>query len=151
MVQPTSSYYHAVYGATIDVASNNELFIFRGYYVERPKFEEGGYVDQEYGSFGAIGTKLNKSKLNNIYAFFGYGKMGGYLATIKNEGSTSSETNRTYEIPGPMFSLEYGLRLKNFFISLEHISFIGHVDDTQLNARVAWPYNFFMFKTSYLW
>jgi len=148
MMQPSSSYFHAVYGGYIDVASNTQSLIGRGAWIERPKFSANGYIDQDYGGFISAGTKLTESKSHGLFAFFGFGRMGGFIRS-SNPGDEVSE--RSFSMQGPTASLEYALQWKNLTTSIGHSTFIGFGDRNQTEAYVAWPWNFGTLQIGFNW
>jgi len=149
MTQPTSSYFHGVYGAFIDVSNETEKLILRASYVERPKFVSGGYIDQEYGFFGQVGTRFGKNKSSGLKCLVGYGRMKGYLAVDRKTNPEGNGSLKTYSLPGPSITLEYVYSWKNFETSISNVSFTGLGDKTQLDAKVAWPYSFSMINFAY--
>ena len=55
MQQPTSNYFHHVYGGYFEVGPDKEWLLLRLGYIERPVFESQGFVDQETFSYLAVG------------------------------------------------------------------------------------------------
>lgn len=159
MQQPTSHYYCAVYGVVVDFGTENESFLTRASYVERPEFRSNGFVDKEYGWFAQIGSKLTKAKSHGLYAYIGAGRMRGYMKLDKDfdrpqasSSSTATSINvskRSFTLPGATATLEYAARLGSTTLAASHQTFIGYVDDQQLEAKVAWPYNFFQLTLGY--
>ena len=151
MQQPTSQYYHAVYGGYVEIASASQRLIGRGQYVERPEFSNVGYVDKDYGAFAQVGAKLTAAKTHGLLAFVGYGRMSGY---IRAESATRAQTDvseRHYAIPGPIAAVEYAVRLGRIDLAVNHQTFVGFADRTQTDAYVAWPFNFFQVSAGVLW
>lgn len=148
MQQPTSFYYLASYGAYLQASSDNERFLLRAIYIERPEFKANGYTDQDYGSFALLGSKLKNWKWHGVYAFFGYGNMSGFIKT-NSDHESSEQKERTYSIDGLSACLEYRMRLGGFDIGIDHQTFVGSTNQEQLNARVAWPYNFLKLNIGY--
>lgn len=151
MQQPTSHYYHAVYGGSVEGGTDSQSFLFRGSYVERPEFRAAGFRDKDYGWFGAAGTKVTKSKDHGLYAFFGLGRMAGYVKADTDTDTEGAVKDRVFGVSGPTASLEYLYRWKMLDLAVNHQTFIGYVDDTQLKAFVAWPYNFFQVSAGFVW
>lgn len=145
MQQPTSQYYLAVYGAYGEVAREDQRFIFRAMYIERPKFSYAGYVDQESGVFGVIGTKLTKAKNHGLSAFVGGGRVGGYVAEEDDDGG-QGPAKLSFSLPGLVTVLEYSAQWRRLDVALGHQMFIGYADRTQLESLVAWPYTFFLLR-----
>lgn len=151
MQQPTSHYYLAVYGGAVDVATDNDKFIGRVQYVERPEFTNSGYSDKDYGAFGMIGTKVTAARDHGLFAFIGAGRMQGYVrANDETQGQTASDERR-YSLPGPTVAVEYALTWNHMNFAVNHQSFIGYVDKVQTDAYVAWPYNFFQATVGVAW
>lgn len=143
MTQPASSYYHTVYGLDLKNSFFKEKLILNATYIERPEFKFNGFSDKESGSFFKVGSKLNSHNVHKLFAYVGYGKMSGYIKEI----STSDQSS--FHISGPVFKLEYIYDFKNFSLGIDHQTLVGHSDSRQLEAKVAWPYNFFMFNLTY--
>lgn len=151
MQQPTSHYYHAIYGASFEGGTDSQKFLVRGSYLERPEFDNAGFKDKDYGFFTAAGTKITKEKTHGLYAFFGLGRMAGYVKADEDTEVSGEATERDFAVSGPTAILEYVFRWKMLDLAVNHQTFIGYVDETQLNAFVAWPYNFFQVSTGIAW
>jgi hypothetical protein len=152
MQQPTSHYYLACYGGRVDLATAGDGFVARASYVERPEFRSEGYADKEYGYFALIGTRVTKSASEPaLTAFIGAGRMHGYVARTDTEGHEDETNRRSFRLPGLTTALEYGGRWHSLDLAVGHQAFIGYVDDEQLHAYVAWPYNFFQVSAGYAW
>ncbi len=152
MQQPTSHYYHAVYGVNADASTESQGLILRMQYLERPEFKYAGFADKEYGWFASVGTKVTGPKDRGLFAFFGGGRMTGYTraepATRLGDGTARK---RAFALPGPLASLEYAVRWKSFDVALSHAAFVGFVDNEQTEAYVAWPYNVFALNLGVAW
>lgn len=153
MQQPTSHYYHACYGTSIDASTEKQGFVARVSYIERPEFsttvtsetsEKTQFHDKEYAIFGLFGTKATKTRSHGLYVFFGGGRVNGYI-------NSSSGLDRKFSLPGASAVAEYQLHKNNFILAAGHQTFAGYVDDVQLKALVAWPYNFFHASIGYRW
>ena len=144
MQQPTSQYYHSVYGGYLDLRTDDAKLIFRLSYIERPEFEAAGYSDQETAAFGLLGTTVVENKLWRMTTYIGGGQVEGYTKALnKNEDSP----DRSFKLRGVTFELEINATIaKRLEVGLSHLSHIGWVDEKQLNSYVAWPYNFFMLR-----
>jgi len=147
MQQPTSNYYHACYGAHLDLG-NQKTFVMRTIYVERPEFDALGYRDKEFAYFLMAGRDVTKSKGHGLTAFAGIGQLEGYITANAETGSIET---RRYEVPGPTFAAEYYLKVGPLNLSAGHQTLIGYHNSRQLSARVAWPYNFFTTTVGYSW
>jgi hypothetical protein len=153
MQQPTSHYYLACYGGRLDLATDADGLVMRASYVERPEFRSVGYADKEYGYFALVGTRVTKGKTGPaLTAFIGAGRMHGYVARLDTDSAPEGATNRrSFQLPGLSTALEYGGRWHGLDLAVGHQAFIGYVDDEQLDAYVAWPYNFFQVSAGYAW
>jgi hypothetical protein len=149
MQQPTSHYYHAVYGAYFETGRDSEALLGRAAYIERPEFRAAGFIDKDFGYFAMAGTKVTKTKDRGLYAYFGVGRMEGYVKVDPDGDASSDLEPRTYAMPGPTALLEYLWRFKGLTLSVNHQTFVGYQDKTQLKAYVAWPYNFFQVNAAY--
>lgn len=153
MQQPTSHYYHACYGMNLDAATDKQNFLARISYVERPEFvtsvatdtnQKTRFADKEFAGFVLIGSKLTKTRSHGLYALFGAGQMRGYI-------TSSTNLDRKFSLPGVTAMAEYQVQKKQLVFAAGHQTFVGYVDKTQLNALVAWPYNFFQASIGYRW
>jgi hypothetical protein len=151
MQQPTSHYYHAVYGGYVEAGADSDAFVARFQYVERPEFDDAGYADKDYGSFGMIGTKVTKAKDHGLYAFFGGGRMAGYVRAQEATRGQTAADERSYALPGPTVAVEYQYHWKRLALAVNHQSFVGYVDKAQTDAYVAWPFNFFQVTAGVVW
>jgi hypothetical protein len=151
MVQPTSAYYLAAQSGYLDLASDGETFICRGAYFERPQFASDGFVDQEYGYYGMLGTKVTRTLAHGLFGYIGYGVVKGYISEV-GDGATSSEKNiRRYTLPGPVIEIEYAVKFKALRVGFEQITLIGFGDQIQTEARVGWPYNLLLATIGFSW
>lgn len=150
MQQPTSHYYHAAYGVSVDLATDSQKGIVRAHYIERPEFRSLGFADKDYGWFGQVGTKVLGAKDHGLFAFFGMGRMEGYVKADPDR-IDSDVNERKYALPGPTASIEYAWALGPIDLSVNHQTFIGYVSQEEVEAYVAWPYNFFMLQAGVRW
>lgn len=141
MVQPTSSYYHLVYGGYGEVGRDDGALLVRGGYLERPKFSSAGFEDQEFFGFGLIGSRVFHKKKHGLQIFAGGGQTTAFLRDVA--GNLES---RRYRVPGLVLLAEYYGRWKAIDVAVQHQAFVGHVSDRQLRAYVAWPYGFFLLR-----
>lgn len=151
--QPTSHYYHACYGVSIEAANNRQSFVLRINYLERPEFatevtseseDKIRYTDKEYGGFLTLGTKLTKQPKHGLFAYFGGGRMAGQIRA-------SDRQERSFSLPGLTAAIEYQRQFGNVILAAGHQTFAGYVDQAQLYAFVAWPYNIFNASIGYRW
>jgi len=145
MTQPSSNYYHAVYGGYFDLGSDDRWIFSRISYVERPKYSASGYIDQDYASSVVIGTKVTKAKTHGLLAGIGGGIVGGYIKPDPNYSDATGE-KRSYKLPGLVTMIEYTLDWNHIDLGFGHQTFIGHAESEQLKAYVAWPYNFILIR-----
>lgn len=150
--QPTSHYYHAIYGGLVDVARDDDWVIGRVQYLERPEFNVSGFADKDYGAFAMIGTKLTKAKSHGLYAFFGAGRMLGYVRASNDDTRLQAAAiSRDYSLPGPTATVAYAWRWRSLELAANHQTFIGYVDEAQTEAYVAWPFNIFQATIGVAW
>ena len=149
MVQPTSNYYHMIYGAYLGTAAESEGVGFQAGYLERPPFKDVGFVDQEWSYYVVLGTKLTnpKTKPAGVWGGIGWSRVGGYIKPYGNgSGDNARLPQRSFIIDGPCADLELYILLHGMRLSLAHQTFVGFASDMQTSAYVAWPYNFLMIK-----
>lgn len=153
MQQPTSHYYLAIYGGAFDVASDDLKVIGRVQYLERPEFSNSGFADKDFGGFAMIGTALTKVAKTGgaLFAYFGAGRMEGYVRAEEERRDDVPVAERRYAIPGPTAAVEYSYRWKSIDVAINHQTFIGYADRAQTDAYVAWPFNFFQATVGVLW
>jgi hypothetical protein len=149
MLQPASSYYHFVYGGIAQLGFYDRAFLVRAGFAERPVFENAGFRDQDFVAFGLIGTQLKKSQHQNLAAYCGVAKVGGYVERI--EASDSEANLRNYQIGGLMTAVEYKLVFKHFDIGVSHHAFVGYTSNEELQSYIAWPYNFAFLQIGTSW
>lgn len=152
MQQPTSHYYHAKYGASLEISTKQEGLAARLSYFSRPAFRAAGYQDQDSGEFFLLGSKLTKATGHGLYAYFGFGRIYGYTKAI---GDTKVEENststRSYLLRGATATAEYAVDFSALRVALAHQTFCGVVDQSQFMAFVGWPYNLFHVTFAYRW
>jgi len=146
MQQPTSHYYHYVYGTYAEVSADSRKFYIKALYLERPKFSASGFSDQEFGGFGFVGTKLTSAKKPYaINTLLGGGKISGYIKQDETSSDQSYPT-RKYTLNGVALGIEASITISKVHASLFHQTFIGLSSQEDYDANVAWPFNFFVAK-----
>ncbi len=146
MQQPTSHYYHYVYGSYLEAGTENRRIYLKAIYVERPKFNASGFSDQEFGGFGFLGTQLTPiKKYYAINTMIGGGKVSGYIKQNDDSGG-SSYPARKYSLNGLALGVEASVALYKVHASIFHQSFIGLSSQEDYDSDVAWPFNFFLVK-----
>lgn len=145
MQQPTSNYYLACYGLSVDVQAAN--FITRVSYIERPEFSKNGFAEKDGLGLVMAGMSARKIFKGELKVFFGGGAASGYVAEL-NENNKKSD-QRTYQLPGPAAGVEYSISLGKVSFALNHTTFIGYGGKDQTAAFVAWPYNLYFLSTGY--
>jgi len=138
MQQPTSNYYHAVYGAYLQFASTAESFLTKAIYIERPKFSANGFVDQDNFAMVLFGSHFSKKKNQGLYGYLGLGQTNGTIEN--NTEQTYSSNKRSFVMKGAALSMSYRIPIATFNISLNHTQFVGYGNKLELESRVAWPY-----------
>lgn len=149
MQQPTSHYYHFVYGGSGQAEFFEQKFLVRGSYLQRPKFEEAGFVDQDSGAFAFVGSQIAGNKIFGVTALIGGGRINGYIRATDEYYSSEDAPERSYSISGLSTALEASARWGSLHVAVNHQTFVGYVDREQLNAYVGWPYNFFLVNVGF--
>ena len=151
MLQPSSSWYHAAMGLTLDLEAKDQEFVSRLAGLERPKFSANGYEDQDWAAFLLAGSKVARVKYggldHSIVALAGAARVGGW---IRSTHSFDDVKKRSFIMNGPAFALEWRMRLRAFELSAGHSMFVGFGDETQSRAFVAWPWSFFTLGAGWL-
>jgi hypothetical protein len=144
MLQPSSSWYHAAFGLTLDLQTKDQKFVTRLAALERPEFKANGYEDKDWAGFFLFGSKVASTKFlrleHSINAFAGPARVGG---SIRSTHSFDEVKKRSFAMNGPAFGLEWSTRLGSVEVAAGHMMFVGFGDETQSRAFVAWPWNFF--------
>lgn len=148
MQQPTSNYYLACYGLSVDLSNQDETFMSRLSYAERPEFNRNGFAEKDSIGLFMAGTTAAKFKYGTVKAFFGGGSAYGYVAKVDSDNRTILD-RRTYQLPGPAAAVEYVLVAGHFSFAVNHTTFIGYGGKEQTEALVAWPYNFYLLSSGY--
>jgi hypothetical protein len=152
MQQPTCHYYHLTYGGQFSLATDSQSVIWRAAYTERPAFKSMGYEDKDYGVFTTLGTKITKSsKDSGVVAAIGVGSVQGYIKSDSRAAGIVKNERRSYSLVGPTVSLDYEGHLGPVQWSIGHQTFVGFVDRSEVEAYVAWPYNFFQTSLGVAW
>jgi hypothetical protein len=139
MQQPTSNYYHAVYGGYLQVSTDNESLLLKASHSERPEFNANGFSDKETFSMGFLGSHFSKEKDRGLYAFIGGGETYGYIKSEEAEGEI--QQIRAFKMNGPAFSMEYLFRIGPLDLAINHMLFVGYGGEVEFESNVAWPYN----------
>ena len=149
MVQPTSNYYHMVYGAYVGMQTESEKLGWQAGYLERPLFKDEGFADKEWSYYAVLGSKLveTSSKTFGVWGGVGWSRVSGYIKPLANAAEEAAALpERDFLIDGPAADLELYLRWHAVRLSLAHQTFVGFASAMQTSAYVAWPYNFLMLK-----
>lgn len=140
MQQPTSQYYHWIYGGMVDVGPTPNLSL-RGSYFERPAFHNAGFVDQEFLAFMQGGGSITQKSIFDIYGFIGGGRVWGY---IKDEASVDGLTpmrRETFAMSALALTMEAGLSFAYMDLRLGHSQILCMGTSEQIKNKVAWPYS----------
>ena len=151
MQQPTSNYYHFVYGGQADVGTDKDSILLRASYFERPAYRSVGFIDKDYGWSGLLGTKLTKTKKHGLFAFIGLGKVAGYIKTQAANEGTVDPKSRSFDLTGINAAMEYAWQIGRLALGIQHQSLIAFADRSQTEAFVAWPYNLFLLSVGADW
>jgi hypothetical protein len=151
MLQPSSSWYHAAFGLTLDLQTKDQKFVTRLAALERPEFRANGYEDKDWAGFFLLGSKVASTKFlrleHSVIAFAGPARVGG---SIRSTHAFDDVKKRSFTMNGPAFGLEWSARLRSVELSAGHTMFVGFGDETQSRAFVAWPWNFFTVTAGWL-
>lgn len=143
MQQPSSNYFHYIYGVYGEINNKNNGLSLRVGYLERPLFEAVGFVDQEFFRFVEIGSNLNVAKGHDIYVHMGGGEVNGFIKVDKhNSYQLIRGEDRYFSLKGLALAMEYVFSFSMFEMALSQLSFVGYGNDAQFKAYVAWPYHF---------
>ena len=132
MQQPNSQYYHAAYGASVNIMSKNLRHGLTAVYFERPKFSGEGFEEQETLAHIQWQIFASRSKYGDLMAGFGFGKASGYVSNSTGRSS--------YSMNALVTSAEIVKRWKSFELAAGHTIYVGGKSEQELNAYVAWPF-----------
>lgn len=144
MQQPSSQYYHYVYGGQLDLARKEDAAFMRAQYLERPAFRRAGFVDQDFSAALLFGARVFKYKDLGINAVIGGGYAWGYL----KEDAVDVPARESYRLPGIATGIEGRWTGKWIDIRAAYQHMICQNDRDQLEAYVAWPFNWFLVSLS---
>ncbi|MEI6398827.1 MAG: hypothetical protein WCO71_08665 [Pseudomonadota bacterium] len=144
MQQPSSQYYHYVYGGQLDLARKNDVAMLRLQYLERPAFRNAGYVDQDFSAAAMFGKSVLRIGNIGVNALVGGGYAWGY---IKDDADVAPR-REAYRLPGIATSLEAKWGTNNIDFRLAHQMMICQSSKVQAEAYVAWPFTWFIFSMS---
>ena len=140
MMQPTSSYFHLVYGGVVETGIDSQKLVMRLGYLERPAFKVAGFSDQEFASYGLIGTTAYSGRRTALLALVGWGEASGIVE--RDPAPSSIGGRRRYSLPGPAVNVTYRIEWKGLVVALAHQIIVGFGDVNQTNAFVVWPFSF---------
>lgn len=149
MMQPASQYFHIVRGGFLDWGREDQKFLIRLSYIERPVFESSGYADQEMGGFAGLGTQAWWSKNYSLLVFAGAGQMRGYSKLSDSASGDGGVSRRDFVLAGLSLALELGVQWQHINLAVNHHLFTGFSTREQTSAFVAWPYTFFLLKLGF--
>ena len=149
MQQPTSSYYHEVFGGHLDIATENQSLFLRLGQVQRPTFHAAGFSDKETHHFALLGHRLLRHGPFSIDTGAGYGTVTGFL----HASADSTLSKREFSVHGGILNAEALLGFSVFEIGLSHQLFVGLGTKEQREVYVAWPYHFVFMRggVSFTW
>jgi hypothetical protein len=144
MQQPSSQYYHYVYGGQLDLARQNDVAILRLQYIERPAFRNAGYVDQDFSGAVLFGKSVLTTGNIGVNALVGGGYTWGYI----KDDSDVAPRREAYRLPGITTSLEAKWGTSSIDFRLAQQMMICQNSKTQAEAYVAWPFTWLLFSMS---
>jgi hypothetical protein len=144
MQQPSSQYYHYVYGGQLDVARKDDAAYLRLQYIERPAFKSAGFIDQDFSSSLFFGKSVLKQGGLGIGALIGAGYAWGYL----KEAEGSAPKREAYRMPGFGAGIEGKWANKSIDIRASYQTLICQNDRSQFDYYVAWPFSWFLVTVS---
>lgn len=144
MQQPSSQYYHLIYGGQLDIAKVDDAAQLRLQYLERPPFRKAGYVDQDFLAGIYFGKSVIRGRFFGASAFIGGGYAWGYI----KEDTENSPAKETYKLPGLGTALEARWTIKALDIRGSYQVLICQNSRSQLEAYVAWPFSWFLLTAS---
>lgn len=147
MQQPTSQYYHLVYGAHLTMSGEKDLWLLRYIFSERPVFESQGFADQDRLQMFVAGGKVRElMKKISIEALIGCGEISGYLKP-SDDSTRAQYSRRAYRIYGPAFDLQASLSFAKIWrLAFSHQTIVGITSKEELRAYVSWPYATYQFS-----
>lgn len=140
MQQPTSQYYHWIYGGILDVGPTDDLSV-RASYFERPAFRSAGYVDQEFLSFLQAGGSISRRSVFDIYGYVGAGRVWGYIKEDLPKENADTAKRETFSMPALALSMEAGISVGLLDLRLGHSMAVCLGANDQIKTKVAWPYS----------
>jgi len=135
----------AIYGSTLEIASDEYAFISRLSYYERPVFKNQGYEEQDFSSFFIIASKLSETMQPGIIAGLGWGQVNGYLQA-SNSKSQGYYDKQSYMLDGPSTELEVLYQTSRVNLALSYKTCLGIRDQEQFDIKVLWPFNYITLK-----
>lgn len=143
MQQPSSQYYHEIYGLTGKLFFEDSGFFTSLTYLERPKFKAYGFADQEQFAHLNFGKILIDEKHYRLDVSVGPGRVWGYVE-FDGQIPASLETNsRDFYINGAAYNTSFSVYLSKVALSISHTFFAGYRDKGDFDSYVLWPYLFF--------
>ena len=79
MIQPSSQYFHYVYGSAITMGPDKSNFVVRAQVWQRPKFTSSGFQDQDEGGQVLLGHRFKNLGIFEFYMYLGGGVAQGYI------------------------------------------------------------------------
>ena len=144
MQQPSSQYYHYVYGGQLDFARKNDVAMLRLQYLERPAFRNAGYIDQDFSAAAMFGKSVLNVGNIGINALVGWGYTWGYI----KDDTDVAPRREGYRLTGVATSLEAKWGTTNIDFRLAHQMMVCQNSKTQAEAYVAWPFSWFLLSLS---
>ncbi len=144
MQQPSSQYYHAVYGGQVDIARKDDIAYMRLQYLERPAFRSSGFVDQDFSSAVFFGKSVYKKGSLGLGALIGAGYNWGYI----KETGVENPIREAYRMPGVGTGLEGRWSTKKVDLRFSYQTIICQNDRDLFNYYVAWPFSWFLLSVS---
>ena len=135
MVQPSSQYFHYVYGSAVTISADQSDFVVRAQMWQRPEFTSSGFQDQDEGAQILLGHRFKNLGVFEFYMYLGGGLAQGYIQDL------SSQTKSSYKVYGTSSSASLGYHIGRFSITLEHLMFIGRRNQIEIDAKVLWPFS----------
>lgn len=144
MQQPSSQYYHYVYGGQLDIARKDDVAYMRLQYLERPAFESAGFIDQDFSAAVFFGKSVLKRGGFGVSALVGAGQNWGYL----KEAKVDNPRREAYRMPGIGTALEAKWSSARVDLRVSYQTMICQNDRELFDYYVAWPFSWFLLSAS---
>ena len=138
MTQPSSGYYHSVFGSSFGFFPQKSDFGLTSSFFYRPKVSSRGYTDYEYSQQILVHVLAHRwTQSLSLWVAFGGGE---HIGVLKNSSGIEAFDMIHHRLKGVVSGLKLSYQFESVHVEIEHRVMTGVISEDELKMRVAWPF-----------